>query len=320
MNEFKTINQLVLGEVFQGFFIVKSAEAKLTQSNSKFMDLTLGDKTGEINAKIWDCTEENESICIVNKIIKIQAEVTQWKEKLQLSIRRVRLITEEDGVNVDNLIRTAPYKPEDMYSEVKVYLAKIKDPDIQRIVFTLLEENKEKLIYYPAAQKNHHSIRSGLLYHTLTMLKAGEKLSEIYDFLNKDLLFAGVILHDIAKVDEMDASNLGIVTDYTREGQLLGHIIQGVKLIDATAKKLEVNEEKSLMLQHMILAHHNEPEYGSPKRPMFPEAEMLHYLDVIDARMYDMCSALEGVNPGSFSERTWVLNNRRLYKYSCRED
>ena len=244
MNEFKTINQLVLGEVFQGFFIVKSAEAKLTQSNSKFMDLTLGDKTGEINAKIWDCTEENESICIVNKIIKIQAEVTQWKEKLQLSIRRVRLITEEDGVNVDNLIRTAPYKPEDMYSEVKVYLAKIKDPDIQMIVFTLLEENKEKLIYYPAAQKNHHSIRSGLLYHTLTMLKAGEKLSEIYDFLNKDLLFAGVILHDIAKVDEMDASNLGIVTDYTREGQLLGHIIQGVKLIDATAKKLEVNEEK----------------------------------------------------------------------------
>ena len=320
MNEFKTINQLVLGEVFQGFFIVKSAEAKLTQSNSKFMDLTLGDKTGEINAKIWDCTEENESICIVNKIIKIQAEVTQWKEKLQLSIKRVRLVTEEDGVNVDDLIRTAPYKPEDMYSEVKVYLAKIKDPDIQRIVFTLLEENKEKLIYYPAAQKNHHSIRSGLLYHTLTMLKAGEKLSEIYDFLNKDLLFAGVILHDIAKVDEMDASNLGIVTDYTREGQLLGHIIQGVKLIDATAKKLEVNEEKSLMLQHMILAHHNEPEYGSPKRPMFPEAEMLHYLDMIDARMYDMCSALEGVSPGSFSERSWVLNNRRLYKYSYGED
>ncbi|NLW25198.1 MAG: HD domain-containing protein [Clostridia bacterium] len=318
--EIKTINELVVGEVFQGFFIIKSVETKLTVNNNKYLYLTLGDKTGEINAKIWDCTEEHEEICSVNAVVKIQAEVTQWKEKMQLSIKRIRTAREEDGVSIEDLIAAAPYKPEDMYLEIENYIDKIQDQEIYRLVKTIFEEKKEKLMYFPAAQKNHHSIRSGLLYHILTMLKSGEKLCEIYTFLNTDLLFAGIILHDIAKVDEMDSNTLGIVSGYTKEGQLLGHIIQGVKLIDSTAKRIGVDEEKSLVLQHMILAHHNEPEFGSPKRPMFPEAEMLYHLDLIDARMYDMYNALEGVSPGDFSERIWILNNRKLYKFSKERD
>ncbi|MFZ5943573.1 MAG: 3'-5' exoribonuclease YhaM family protein [Bacillota bacterium] len=314
--ELKTLNQIIIGEVFQGFFIIRSVEVKFTSNNNKYLDLILGDNSGEINAKVWDCTEEQEVICCVNSAVKIQAEVTRWKDKLQLSVKKIRLITENDGVSIEDLIAAAPYKPEDMYLEIRQFTDKIKDPEIYKLVITLLEEMKEKLIYYPAAKKNHHSIRGGLLYHTLTMLKAGEQISQIYTFLQKDFLFAGVILHDIAKVYELDANQLGIVSGYTKEGQLLGHIILGVKIIDAAAKRLSVCAEKSLLLQHMVLAHHNEPEFGSPKRPMIPEAEILHHLDMIDARMYEISAALEGVAPGNFSEKVWLLDNRKLYKYS----
>jgi 3'-5' exoribonuclease len=146
------------------------------------------------------------------------------------------------------------------------------------------------------------------------MLKAGEKLLEVYDFLNKDLLFAGIILHDIAKLDEIKANALGIASDYTMEGQLLGHIIQGIKRINNAARNTKLDPRIATLLEHMILAHHYEPEFGSPKRPMIPEAEILHYLDIIDARMFDMQKALGQVGEGEFSEKVWTLNNRKLYK------
>jgi len=312
----KTINQLEVGEVFQGFFIVKSAEAKFAANNSKYLDLILGDKTGEINAKIWDCTEEHESICCINAVIKIQAEVSQWKERLQLTIRRVRPLTEKDGIKMEDLIKAAPYSPQSMYEEIQQYIAKIKDREIQKLVGTIIEGQKEKLLYFPAAQKNHHAIKSGLIYHILNMLKTGEKICQVYTFLNTDLIYAGILLHDIAKVEELDANELGIVSDYTKEGQLLGHIIQGIKLIDFTAEKLGIKREKSLLLQHMVLAHHSEPEFGSPKRPMFPEAEVLHVLDLLDANLYTMKDVLENVEEENFSEKIWSLNSRKIYKHS----
>ena len=121
------------------------------------------------------------------------------------------------------------------------YLEKIDNTDINIIAETILEAKKEKLMYYPAAKSNHHAIRGGLLYHTLTMLKLGEKLLEVYPQLNKDLLFGGIILHDIAKVEEMDANELGIVSDYNLEGKLLGHIIQGIKEINKIGEEVGPN-------------------------------------------------------------------------------
>ena len=154
------------------------------------------------------------------------------------------------------------------------------------------------------------------MYHVTTMLKAGEKLLEVYDFLNKDLIYAGVILHDMAKIDEMDASELGIVKDYTIEGQLLGHIVMGAENIREAANEVKADNERSLILQHMIIAHHYEAEYGSPKKPMIPEAQMLHYLDDMDATMYDMKKAIDGTQIGTMSEPVWSLEKRKIYKYS----
>ncbi|HZK02253.1 MAG TPA: hypothetical protein VFC96_05250, partial [Anaerovoracaceae bacterium] len=127
-------------------------------------------------------------------------------------------------------------------------------------------------------------------------------------------LITGVIIHDVEKLNEIISDENGIASGYSFEGQLLGHLIQGVKTIDRMAEEIGMSEEKTVMLEHMILSHHYEPEYGSPKKPLFPEAEILHYLDIVDARMYDMEEALFGTKPGEFSEKVWTLDNRRLYR------
>jgi len=169
-------------------------------------------------------------------------------------------------------------------------------------------------MYYPAASKNHHAEYGGLLYHVKRMLMTGLAVCDIYPILNRDLVAAGVILHDIEKLNEIESNEYGISPGYSFEGQMLGHIVQGIKLLDRLTEELGFPREKALMLEHMILSHHYEPEFGSPKKPLFPEAEVLHYLDILDARMFDMEDALNGVEPGSFSDRIWTLDNRRIYK------
>jgi 3'-5' exoribonuclease len=246
--------------------------------------------------------------------------VTEWQGRLQFRVDRIRLIGPQDGVNPEDFVQTAPMKPEDMLGKILQYVIKIGNRDIKEIVSCALNEKKEKLMHYPAAMKNHHAIRSGLLYHILTMLSLAERVCQVYPHLDRDLLYGGVILHDLEKINEMDSNELGVVSGYTMEGMLLGHIVQGIKTIERIGRQVDADPEIVILLQHMLLSHHYEPEFGSPKRPMIPEGEILHYLDIIDARMYDMQKELEAVEEGQFSDRVWVLHNRQLYKYRKAED
>ena len=314
--EMKKICDIKKGDKIEGFYLIKSVDVKITNNSNtnKYLDFNLSDATGDINAKLWESSEELENTLKQNALVKVRGTVNEWRSKLQLKVEMIRLADEKDEVEICDFVAVAPHSPEKMYDEVLDYLSKIENIDIQNIVTNILGNNEEKLMHYPAAKSNHHAIRSGLLYHTTTMLKAGEKLSEIYTFLNKDLLYAGIILHDIAKIYEMDASDLGIVSEYTVEGQLLGHIIQGIKMIETASIEVKADKEISILLQHMVLSHHYEAEYGSPKKPMIPEAEMLHHLDVMDARMYDMNKALGDTEEGKFSERIWSLDNISVYK------
>lgn len=312
--DLKKINEFKVGEDILGFYLIKEVAVKTTSNNKNYIDMTLADSTGEINAKLWDITSDQEKKYLQNKMIKVKGIVTEWQGKTQLKIEKIRLAVEKDGVNIEDYIPSAPINPKVMLNEISDLIEKIKNNDIKLLVNKIVDDNKDKLLIYPAAKNNHHSIRSGLLYHILRMLKTAEKICEVYPKLNSDLLFAGVILHDMAKIQEMDANELGIVSDYTIEGQLLGHITQGIKNIDRVSRELGIDEEINILIQHMILSHHYEPEFGSPKRPMIPEAEILHYLDIIDARMYDMFNVLENVEENKFSEKVWVLQNRLLYR------
>ncbi len=311
--ENKTIVEFEVGEIIQGFFLIKEASSKVTSNNKDYMDFTLGDQTGEINAKLWECGKGDNEKFKQNELIKIRGLVQEWRGQKQLKINRIRLTNKNDNLNIKDFVQVAPQDEEEMYNTIIQYISNMKNEDIKNIVRTIVTKSKNKLKYYPAAKKNHHAIRSGLLFHIKTMLVIGEKLCEIYDHIDRDLLYGGIILHDICKTCEMDANDLGIVSDYTKEGKLLGHIIQGIKEIEVVAKEVNADCEAALLLQHMVLTHHYEPEFGSPKKPMIPEAELLHYIDIIDARMYDMKNVLEDVEEEGFSERIWSLDNRSLY-------
>ncbi len=312
---YKKIEDFNIDERIDGFFMIKDIEVKTASNGNRFLDITLADNTGEVNAKVWDYRGEDEEY-VQNNIIKIRADISEWQGKKQLKIIKIRNQNEEDDVNIEDFVQSAPLASEDMYETIVGYIDSMENEEIKRLTEYIVNENKEKLLYYPAAKKNHHSIRGGLLYHIFRMLKTGESLASIYEFVNRDLLYAGIILHDMAKIEEMDSNELGIVSEYTTEGQLLGHLIQGIKNISKTSEKLGVSNEVSLLLEHMILSHHYYPEYGSPKKPMIPEAQLLHYIDTIDANMYDMDKALKEVDDTEFTGSIWTLDRRRLYKSS----
>ena len=299
------------------FFMAKTLAIKVGANGNQYLDILLADKSGEISGKKWDVSDAEYPVLKAigeKSIVKIKAVVTEWAGQLQLRVQRIRAAALDDGQRMEDFVKAAPEAPEDMFGYIYETAGSMKDQDLKKLCIKLLTGNREKLMYYPAAQKNHHAELAGLLYHMKRMLMTGERICEVYTNLNRDLLCAGVIIHDIEKLNEIMADPDGIATGYSFEGQLLGHIIQGVKTIDRLTLELGFPREKAIMLEHMILSHHYEPEFGSPKKPLFPEAEALHYLDVLDARMFDMQDALVSTLPGTFSERVWALDNRKLYK------
>lgn len=310
----KKICDLLVGDRVDCFFIVKRVDLKTTNSkDKKYLDFIFGDKTGEISAKLWEVPLEMEDMFKESDLVKVRGTVTSYMNSNQFKVDRIRLAVPEDGANPEDFVESAPLDNRFMFQEIGKYIASIKDVDIRNVVREAVEEKKDKIMYYPAAKRNHHAIRSGLLYHVLTMLKLGESISGIYSSVNTDLLYAGIILHDLEKMNEMESSELGIVSEYTIEGNLLGHISLGVKNVDRICDRLNTPDEKRMLLQHMILSHHYEPEYGSPVKPMFLEAELLHHIDMIDARVYDFTHAVRDVEPGSFSEMIFSLDRRRIY-------
>ena len=311
---FQTIAEFRNDQIVTGFYLVKNKTIKTSPKNNKqYGDYQLADQSGEINAKLWE-VEDAAACPDVGSFLKIQGYVTEYQGKLQLRIDRMRPVTDADPVDMRTIVPSAPEDGKAMVEELRSALDRIVNPEIKRLVTAYVEEIGQMLVYYPAALRNHHSIRAGLAYHTLSMLRVADGILKVYPFLNADLVIAGVIVHDLAKTDELDAEVTGIARQYTREGQLLGHITQGVVRIDRLAQKLGIDPEVAVMMEHMVLAHHYEPEYGSPKRPMFPEAEVLHYLDILDARMYDFRKVEEGLKPGEFSDAVFLLQNRKLYK------
>jgi len=304
------LSDLIKGASFDGFLLVRASNQRTASNGSKYLDMTLTDISGDINAKMWDGLVLPPD---VGSVIKVRGLVQEYNGRLQFRVDKMRDAQEADEVDMNCLIPCAPRPADDMLDEILNRADAIRDKELKALVLKRLEEAGDRLTYMPAALKLHHAERSGLLNHTSTMLKGAQMISELYPFLDADLIAAGVILHDLCKIEEMKSDELGMVSDYTREGNLLGHLVLGVSELARCGRELGVRSELLTMLQHMILSHHDLPEYGSPKPPMFPEAEVLHMLDVLDARMNEMTHELSKVQPGAFTERIWSLD-RKLYR------
>ncbi|MBR0464788.1 MAG: HD domain-containing protein [Clostridia bacterium] len=304
------VNQVLKNQFFEGFLLVRSSEQRTSSNGGKYLDMTLCDISGEVNAKMWDGTAAAPA---AGSVIKVRALMQEYNGHNQLRVDKMRPAGENDAYDMSALVPSAPRSGEDMRAEIDRRVDAMADETLKRIVRYRLNECGEKLAYYPAATKLHHAERGGLLHHTSTMLRMADAVCTVYPQLDTDLLAAGVILHDLCKIDEIKADSTGIAAEYTRAGQLLGHITLGISALDRACEALNVRGETRLLLEHMLLSHHDLPEFGSPKPPMFPEAEVLHLLDLLDARMFEMTRALEQVKPGSFTDRIWSLD-RRLYR------
>ena len=294
---------------FLGFLLVRSAEQRTSSKGGKYLDLTLCDKDSEINCKKWDGTVPPPK---QGSVIKVAGTVQEFNGRLQMRIDQMRDARADDMVDMSALMPCAPEPPEDMLAEINRTIDAMKTPELKAILREMLAMCGDKLMYDPAAQRVHHAERSGLLHHTLGVLRAAEAVLPLYPFLNSDLLRAGAIAHDLSKTAEFISDEGGNVSDYSAEGQLLGHLVHGVAQVQEAARRANVSGEYVLLLSHMIISHHGLPEHGSPRPPMFPEAEMLHLLDDMDAKMNEMESVMRRTPVGAFSEKIWTLD-RRLY-------
>lgn len=318
MNLLSKIHNAATNQV-EGYCIVKSVAQKSNVKGSSYLDFVLADAGGECAAKLWDYAPEQHGTYDADTVIKVRGTINLWKDEEQLKIDRIRNVKADEAVDMAELVPCAPFAPETMFDELYQCAEGFEDEDLRMLTQYILRENREAILRYPAALKLHHAMRGGLLYHTTTMLKAARAVCAVYKplypSLSTELVYAGIILHDVAKTQELTVGGIGLASAYSQKGQLLGHINMGMAMVERAAAELMTNEHTTMLLQHMLLAHHGVPEFGSPRPPMFPEAELVSQIDVMDSKLFEMFDALAAVPVGGFSDRQWALDNRQLYKH-----
>ncbi|MFG6149537.1 3'-5' exoribonuclease YhaM [Halobacillus sp. B23F22_1] len=309
----KGIANYQIGETFDHFLLIKTANKGVASNGKPFLSLFLKDTTGEIDAKLWEATPEDEGLFTPGELVKVVGEVGQFRNRAQLKIQSIRPVQPTDGVQAADFVERAPVNKEDLMEKVTEVIFEMKNPNIQRVTRHFVKHYQEDLLTYPAAVRNHHEYVSGLAHHIVSMLNIAQQLKNLYPDINADLFYAGIILHDLGKIKELSNASS---PSYTLEGKLVGHIPIMVEEIRSAANELQIDSEEITILQHMILSHHGKAEWGSPKPPLVREAELLHQIDMIDAQMNMLNRALKKVNPGDFTERIYALDQRSFYKPS----
>jgi len=299
------------GLTFEGYLLVRMSQKRTSNNGSNYLDMTLADNSADINAKVWDPLATPPD---AGSVIKVRAAITEYNGRLQMRVDKFRPTMDGDQVDLGDLVASAPEAPDAMRKEIDDTVAAFQNPVLKTLCQALIAQVSDQLMYYPAAQRMHHAERSGLMHHMTSMLRVAKALLPCYPFLDGDLVLAGILVHDLSKITEMNADTLGNVSEYTTEGLLLGHLVVGVSQVREAARQngIPLNDEYVLLLQHMIISHHGIAEHGSPRPPMFPEAEMLSLIDEMDARMNEMEAVLKRTPRGIFSEKIWSLD-RRVY-------
>lgn len=304
------------GQNISGCFLLKQASMRSTTSGKPYLSGQLADKTAAVELKVWDYTgplgEADQG-----KVIYMQGRVSEFRGSLQITADRLRLAGPEDPYRLSDLVPSAPIDVNRTLAELEQMLSAMEDKDYQAVCREMLTRHRERFVTIPAAKSVHHSFLHGLLMHTVYMMKTALFLSKLYgEILDRDLLLAGAFLHDFAKMQEFTLSPAGLVSDYSVSGQLLGHLVMGAEETAQVCRELGTPEEKSMLLQHLILSHHGEPEFGAAVLPACAESELLSYIDMMDSRMEIYRETLEKTEPGAFSDRIFALDNRRIYRHS----
>lgn len=309
------LSDIQSGMNISGIYLLKQASLRTTAAGKPYLAGIITDRTGSVELKVWDYSgpifHEDEG-----KIVCLTGRVSEFKGALQVTADRIRLAQDNDNYDLSLLVPTAPLDVQRTLQELEHMLDSMEDAGYQAVCREMLRRHHRAFTTIPAAKSVHHGFVNGLLMHTVTMMKTAVYLAGLYgDFLDRDLLLAGTFLHDFAKIREFKVSQTGLVTDYTTAGQLLGHLVMGAQEALEVCTACGVSEERAMLLQHMILSHHGEPEFGAAVLPQCAEAELLSYIDLIDSRMEIYREVLDKTEVGVFSDRIFALDNKRLFRH-----
>ena len=307
----KPIHELSVGDEIGGFYMLQSATVKTDKNGNPYLNATVTDATGSIGAKRWSYVPEEpfQDGCVVY----LRGKVSEFGGTNQLTLTHIRPATEKDHVELAALVPSAPIDADAAMDYVRRTVASITDTDYRAVCEEMLSRHGDDFFQIPAAKSVHHAFLHGLLMHTANMLRSADGLSDIYaEVVDRNLLLSGTLLHDFAKCREFALSRCRMVTDYTAEGHLLGHLYMAAREVDEICRTLNVPAEKAMLLQHMLLSHHGEPEFGAAVRPACAEAELLSYIDLIDSRMEIYAETYSNMSPGDLSGKIFALD-RRIY-------
>lgn len=303
------------GDSVADIYVLNSHQIKLTKSNSQFLSISIKDKTGTLSGNMWD-VPANVSDFKDGDLVFVTATVTTYLNQLQLKFTSIDTVKAE-AVSLEDKLALVPFieeDPEVLYQAVYDEVEAVADPQLAEMAKAMLENMKDKFLRYPAAKSIHHAEIGGLLLHSYEVVKYIKAIHDVTPWFDQDITIVAGLFHDFGKFHEFSIASTGLVSDYSTEGMLLGHIFMGADQIANYCYKFHVSKEKTMLLQHMILSHHGEPEYGSAIRPLTMEAFVLHMADDLSAKMHVYRDAVAEVEPGCFSDRTFALDGSRIYK------
>lgn len=308
----KKLRETAIDEVFEIFVLIKQADVRIAKNGKKFIAFTFQDTSGSMDGKYWDASDEEIQRFPAGQVVFLNGKREVFQGNPQVKILHLRTAHEGEPGDPGLYMESAPMKKEDLIEELNQYVFEITNAHWNRVVRFILTKYQKEFFDYPAAKRNHHAFAGGLSFHTVTMLRLAKAICEQYPIINPSLLYSGIILHDLGKVIELSGP---VGTEYTLEGNLVGHIVIADEEIVKACLSLKIDDhiEDIILLKHVVLSHHGLLEYGSPVRPRVIEAEVLNMIDSMDASIQMMSGSLKQIEPGETTERIFGLDNRSFY-------
>ena len=300
----KWVKDFTDGDRIIGELLISSVVKGVTDKGMTYLNITLQDKTGSIEAKKWDASEDDVAFYNVGKIINVDGSVNLYKNALQLKINSASEISPSDA-DLSNFQKVSPIPLDELKAKLDYFLNSFTNEDVKLITQKVVAHFYDKYTTYPAAVKVHHEFGSGILHHSLAMASLADAVAKLYPEVDRDLLVAGCLLHDIGKTVEYEHP---LTPSITVEGRLAGHISIMYAEFKKIVDPLNIKSEVPLLLEHMILSHHGTHEFGSPVLPSTREAMLLSMIDLLDSRMMVIQKALNDTKPGEFTQKIYKIS------------